>query len=64
MFEITGRTVIENGDLALHHCSWRAEGPTGSDGASGRAADALRRQPDGSWLVIIDNPWGTALLDG
>ncbi len=26
---------------------------------SGRASDVLRQQPDGSWLFVIDNPWGT-----
>jgi ketosteroid isomerase-like protein len=24
-----------------------------------RSADVLRRQPDGTWRFVIDNPWGT-----
>jgi ketosteroid isomerase-like protein len=65
-FEITSRKVFVNGDLALHHSNWTASG-RGADGEiatfSGRTADVLVRQMDGQWLVIIDNPWGTAILD-
>jgi hypothetical protein len=25
---------------------------------SGTSADVLRRQEDGSWRVLIDDPWG------
>ena len=28
----------------------------------GTATDVFRRQPDGSWRVAIDNPWGPAVL--
>lgn len=45
------------GDLALVHTRWSLEA-TAPDGA------ALRRQPDGRWLIAIDNPWGTAVLPG
>jgi ketosteroid isomerase-like protein len=27
--------------------------------ASGRYADVVRRQPDGGWLFVIDNPNGS-----
>lgn len=44
---------------------WRLQG-TAQDGTafdlSGRTADVLRRQPDGGWLMAIDNPYGTDLL--
>ena len=37
---------------------------TGSDGKpatmSGRGTEVVRRQPDGTWLFVIDNPTGTA----
>ena len=29
---------------------------------TGATAEVVRRQPDGSWKCIIDNPDGTALL--
>jgi len=41
---------------------WSFQG-TGPDGApvtlTGQNADVLRRQSDGSWRFVIDNPWGT-----
>lgn len=60
--KITVETVaaFENGDSALLHGRWHMEG-TGPDGAAinmqGRNTEVLHRQPDGSWLFIIDNPF-------
>ena len=28
----------------------------------GTTSDVLRRQADGTWLFVIDNPWGSAIL--
>ena len=55
--------VFASGDLALVHTPWKMTMPSGSS-SDGATAEVLRRQADGSWRFIIDNPDGTALLRG
>jgi uncharacterized protein (TIGR02246 family) len=59
------RAVVA-GDIALVVHAWRLTA-TLPDGTpleqSGRGTDVLRRQPDGTWRFLVDNPWGTGLLD-
>jgi len=54
--------VLEAGGLALVVGRWSFRG-TAPDGTAvtltGGNADVLRRQGDGSWRFVIDNPWGT-----
>jgi len=54
--------VLEVDDLALVTGVWSFNG-TGPDGEplrlEARNADVLRRQADGNWRFVIDNPWGT-----
>jgi ketosteroid isomerase-like protein len=56
--------VIETSDIALVNTEWSFNG-TGPDGKAvtitGKATDVLRRQSDGNWHILIDNPWGTNL---
>jgi ketosteroid isomerase-like protein len=54
--------VFSAGNLALIHTPWTMRMPDGST-PEGATAEVVRRQSDGSWKYIIDNPDGTALLD-
>jgi uncharacterized protein (TIGR02246 family) len=62
-FNIEGRKVLQTGDIALSFADWTLAG-TGPDGEpiemAAQTSDVLRRQPDGSWRFVIDNPWGNA----
>ncbi len=54
------RRVVATEDLALLHGWWTitATGPDGNAVTmSGRSAEVARRQPDGTWLYVIDNPF-------
>lgn len=60
-----GHEVIVNGDIAMHIAPWSMTGktPDGQDIAqSGLSVAVLRKQPDGSWKMVIDNPHGGRLL--
>jgi ketosteroid isomerase-like protein len=62
--ELKSRYVISTGELAQIVADWTLTG-SGEDGKpttllSGAGTDVVRKQPDGSWLLIIDNPFGTA----
>jgi ketosteroid isomerase-like protein len=52
-------------DIALSVCKWTLKG-TGPDGRAvqteGTTSDVLRKQTDGRWLFVIDNPWGAGIL--
>ena len=58
---LQARTLAEAGGIALTTSKWVLEG-TGPDGkpmkAEGQSAEVARRQPDGTWLIVIDNPHG------
>lgn len=61
--EGTIEKVLEAGDTALVANRWRLRG-TAPDGTpvemAATSADVLRRRPDGSWGIVIDDPWGTS----
>ena len=56
------KRVLRAADLALLISEWSFNG-TSPDGnpvnIASIATDVLRQQPEGTWRVIIDNPWGT-----
>jgi ketosteroid isomerase-like protein len=52
----TARHVYEAGDIALVIVDWAIEGL----GMTGTATDVVRRDADGTWRYVIDNPFGTA----
>jgi uncharacterized protein (TIGR02246 family) len=59
-FEIEIGRALRSGDVAMIASSWKLEGEQRGEPyeASGRTADVMRRQPDGSWLCVIHSPYG------
>jgi uncharacterized protein (TIGR02246 family) len=57
---LTKQTIVPAGDLALLHGEWTLRG-TGPDGKafdmSMRSSEVVRRQPDGTWRYVVDNPY-------
>ncbi len=62
---IGSREVVKADDIALHSYTWKMSGKA-PDGKpveqSGLSVVVLRKQPDGRWLMVIDNPFGGHLL--
>ena len=56
----SGKT-LESNDIAILFSKWTLAG-TGPDGKSvkmeGMTTDVVRKQKDGAWLLVIDNPFG------
>ena len=55
-FRLEVKQVIEAGDIALIHTRFGMAGPTQT---SGRGANVARRQPDGTWRLVIHHDLGT-----
>lgn len=60
-----GHEVYVSNDIALHIAPWVMEG-TAPDGSnieqSGLSVAVLRKQKNGMWLLVIDNPHGQRLM--
>lgn len=53
--ELETRAIVESGDgLAVMHASWVVH--RSEDVVSGTSTEVVRRQRDGSWLFVIDEP--------
>jgi ketosteroid isomerase-like protein len=60
--EAKAKKVLQAGGLALLITEWSITGaePGGKQiKLTGRGTVVLRSQSDGSWLMVIENPWGT-----
>jgi ketosteroid isomerase-like protein len=53
----TNHEIIESGDIALHLSNYTLDMGGENGIINGRTADVLRKQDDGSWLIVIDNAW-------
>ena len=65
-FEYSGHEVFVNGNLAIHFAPWTMTGktPDGMDVKQrGLSVAVLRKQTDGKWLMVFDNPFGQHLLE-
>jgi uncharacterized protein (TIGR02246 family) len=64
-FTFIDHEVVEAGDIALHLNTWKMEGrlPDGTPvEQGGLSAAVLRKQADGRWLMVIDNPYGDHIM--
>ena len=65
-FDYSGHEVYVSGDIAIHIAPWNMSGET-PDGQkleqNGLSIAVLRQQPDGEWLMVIDNPHGARLME-
>ncbi len=58
--------VYVSGDIATHIAPWKMSGQLPDGNAieqSGLSVAVLRKQADGSWLMVQDNPHGQFMLD-
>ena len=58
---ITAKVLGQCNEIALMTGTWTLTG-TGADGSpvtmAGQSVEVARRQADGTWLYVIDTPWG------
>lgn len=62
---IEAQQIVQAGDVAQYCARWSIKGidPTGAPvQLGGRSSSILRCQPDGRWLFLVDNPWGTDIV--
>jgi len=65
-FDLTIKKIIQADDIALVISSWTLKRTDASGEAietAGQTSDVVRRQPDGSWLLVIDVPHGAEVVN-
>ena len=57
------RGTVEGPSTAITYGAWTLSG-TGEDGApvtmSGESTEVVTKQPDGTWRIVLDDPWSSA----
>ncbi|MBS0181814.1 MAG: SgcJ/EcaC family oxidoreductase [Nitrospira sp.] len=62
---IEAQQIVQADNVAQYCARWSMKGidPMGTTvQLGGRSSSILRRQPDGRWLFLVDNPWGTDIV--
>lgn len=65
-YTFSGHDIYISGDIATHIAPWIMQGelPDGTKiEQSGLSISVLRKQNNGKWLILQDNPHGQFLLD-
>jgi ketosteroid isomerase-like protein len=64
-FALQVQRSIEADGIALVFSKWTlsAQTPQGPLELTGQTSDVMRRQQDGRWLCLIDNPFGAQAID-
>ena len=60
-FNLQVKKAFQANDIALLFSTWTLKGTDPSGGpveTAGQTSDVVRRQPDGTWLFVIDVPHG------
>ena len=66
LFTYSGHEVFITGNIATHIAPWEmtATSPDGTEiRQSGLSIAVLRKQEDGKWLMVLDNPHGQFLMN-
>ncbi|MBL4593150.1 MAG: DUF4440 domain-containing protein [Flavobacteriales bacterium] len=66
VFTYGGHEVFITGNIATHIAPWEmtAKTPAGTEiKQSGLSVAVLRKQDDGKWLMLLDNPHGQFLMN-
>jgi ketosteroid isomerase-like protein len=66
-FHLEVKKAFQANDIALLFSTWTLKGTDPSGGeveTAGQTSDVVRRQPDGTWLLVIDIPHGAEAANG